>query len=296
LTTNSPTTNSSYAPNPSYPNWIYDMIYEVEVSPSVFGASGFGSVMVPSWHNSPNKLNYDNGLIAYDCFGQTDPQCEPCSGGVNEITIKQLVPGTVTFSNLNANDVVTANPPFYNIKNQLNQRIGASNDIGVHINGTLNTMLHMSCSQPVDPGLVYGDFVITYSSSVSGGPICPPDCNFQEVGFKFEKDKIRWAIKNTGQGNLVLKEVYISWPQGTNGQLEKIKLDGDAYVKLSNSPLSVGEDDWTASNLKPRWIKPGDTRTLEFDFKNNVSTMASNYRITVTFYGTDCVLEYNTLR
>lgn len=218
--------------------------------------------------------------------------CAPCVGGVNEITIKQLIPGNVTFTNLNANDVVTANPPYYNIKNRLGERIGLSNDIGVYVNGTLNTMLHMSCSQPVDPGLVYGDFEITFARSKSGGPVCPPDCKFQEVGFKFDKDKILWQIKNAGQGDLVLKEIFISWPQSTNGQLEKIRLNGDAYVKLSSSPLTVGEDDWTGSNLKPRWIKPGDTKTLEFDFKNNVSKNGADYKITVTFYGTDCVLEY----
>ena len=31
LNTNSPASNSNYTPNPSYPNWIYDVWYEVKV-------------------------------------------------------------------------------------------------------------------------------------------------------------------------------------------------------------------------------------------------------------------------
>ncbi|NWF91263.1 MAG: Cys-Gln thioester bond-forming surface protein, partial [Ignavibacteriaceae bacterium] len=67
LTTNSPATNSSYTPNPSYPNWIFEMIYEVTIDASAFGTSGFGDVLVPSMHHSPNKLNFDNAVLTYTC-------------------------------------------------------------------------------------------------------------------------------------------------------------------------------------------------------------------------------------
>ena len=41
LTTNSPATDANYTPNPTYPNWIYDVWYEVTVDLDAFPA-GFG--------------------------------------------------------------------------------------------------------------------------------------------------------------------------------------------------------------------------------------------------------------
>jgi hypothetical protein len=51
-TTNSP---SSPGPDPACPGWEFRSIYKVTVSNSIFGPSGFGSVAVPSLHNSPSK-------------------------------------------------------------------------------------------------------------------------------------------------------------------------------------------------------------------------------------------------
>ncbi len=67
LTTNSPLTNSNYDPNPSYPNWIFDMVYEVTIDKAAFGTSGFGSVTVPDMHHSPNKYGLGNVISPYDC-------------------------------------------------------------------------------------------------------------------------------------------------------------------------------------------------------------------------------------
>ena len=67
LNTNSPATDANYTPNPSYPNWIFDMVYEVTIKGSAFGSAGFGSVEIPSMHHSPNKLNFDNAIYPVKC-------------------------------------------------------------------------------------------------------------------------------------------------------------------------------------------------------------------------------------
>jgi len=67
LTSNSPATDANYTPNPSYPNWIYEMVYEVTIKGSAFGSAGFGSVEIPSMHHSPNKLNFDNAIYPVKC-------------------------------------------------------------------------------------------------------------------------------------------------------------------------------------------------------------------------------------
>ncbi|MFA3783372.1 choice-of-anchor A family protein [Melioribacteraceae bacterium 4301-Me] len=76
LTTNSPSTDNNYTPNPNYPNWIFDMIYEATVSSSAFGSAGFGKVEVVGMHNSPNKLNFDNLIV---------PEiCSPCKNKIGD--------------------------------------------------------------------------------------------------------------------------------------------------------------------------------------------------------------------
>jgi hypothetical protein len=63
LQTNSPATTANYTPNPTYPNWIYDVWYEVTVLKSAFGASGFGSPMITGVHASPSKTGSNTELV-----------------------------------------------------------------------------------------------------------------------------------------------------------------------------------------------------------------------------------------
>ncbi len=67
LTNNSPATNSNYDPNSTYPNWIFEIVYEVTISKAAFGSAGFGSVSVPEMHHSPNKLGLSNKVTTTEC-------------------------------------------------------------------------------------------------------------------------------------------------------------------------------------------------------------------------------------
>jgi hypothetical protein len=44
------------SPPADHPDWVFDVIYEVQVAASAFGDAGFGSVAIPEVHASPNKL------------------------------------------------------------------------------------------------------------------------------------------------------------------------------------------------------------------------------------------------
>jgi len=56
LTTNSPATDASYTPNPSFPNWIFDVWYQVTVKLAPFAAGGgFKEPVITNIHASPSK-------------------------------------------------------------------------------------------------------------------------------------------------------------------------------------------------------------------------------------------------
>jgi hypothetical protein len=80
LTTNSPATTASYATNASYPEWIWDVYYDVTVKASAFGPAGFGYPRLTSMHASPSKTGSNTEPVAVTECGDGDvdqPNDEP---------------------------------------------------------------------------------------------------------------------------------------------------------------------------------------------------------------------------
>jgi hypothetical protein len=46
-------------------------------------------------------------------------------------------------------------------------------EIVIVVNGQVNTKIHTSCSKPIAPGIVIGDFQVVAGYSKEGGPFCP---------------------------------------------------------------------------------------------------------------------------
>lgn len=80
LETDSPLTDADYTPNATYPNWIYDVWYEVTVKKSVFGTAGFGQPYITGIHASPSKTgNNTEIVIPGSCpvaFAEANDVCE----------------------------------------------------------------------------------------------------------------------------------------------------------------------------------------------------------------------------
>jgi hypothetical protein len=47
------------------------------------------------------------------------------------------------------------------------------NNLDFFVNGSQNTTIHVSCSQPIGPGLTFGSFLVLQADSRVGGRICP---------------------------------------------------------------------------------------------------------------------------
>lgn len=105
------------------------------------------------------------------------PGGDCCKGDVNSLTLRYDggAPGRVTIverhgghtifdSNLNPGAVFTFSGS------------GCSGSMGVeiqiYVDGSLDTTIHTSCSQPIGPGMRFGDFEILAGSSTKGGPLC----------------------------------------------------------------------------------------------------------------------------
>ncbi len=71
-------------------------------------------------------------------------------------------------------------------------------EISVYVDGALHVKIHTSCSQPIGPGLVFGDFLVIAGASRDGGALCPDDTPPGECG-----DGVLDSGEQCDDGNLV---------------------------------------------------------------------------------------------
>jgi len=106
-----------------------------------------------------------------------EPPCGPCEGKVTQLTLRyhgdsanikvvQKKTGDIVFEGwVEKDDDFT-----FNGKDE-NGTLGT--DIYIYVNNVLKTTIHTSCSQPIGPGLVSGDFEVVEGYSLKGGLLCP---------------------------------------------------------------------------------------------------------------------------
>ena len=108
----------------------------------------------------------------------SDDECAECKGKVTQLTlqytgskipacivVKQKKEGTV-FA-----DIIAPGATF--TFNGKDRKGTLGTEISINVNGVLNTTIHTSCSQPIGPGLVSGDFKVIEGYSEDGGLLCP---------------------------------------------------------------------------------------------------------------------------
>jgi len=77
----------------------------------------------------------------------------------------------VVFSEDGIDDIVDADGVF--TINGLDKGGTLGTEISIYLGGTLHTKIHTSCSKPIGPGLVSGDFMVLDGYSRKGGQLCP---------------------------------------------------------------------------------------------------------------------------
>ncbi len=84
---NSPAVDVNYVGSGTPAGWIWDTWYEATVRLAPFGASGFGTALVPALHSSPSKTGGETPVLRL-CPDGTVLECEACDKGVAQATFK----------------------------------------------------------------------------------------------------------------------------------------------------------------------------------------------------------------
>ncbi|MEM7167932.1 MAG: SdrD B-like domain-containing protein [Planctomycetota bacterium] len=132
--------------------------------------------------------SFDDVDFCFDCSPPVcDDQCAPCDGKVTLLTLKynggSAVPIDATDKAGNVLFSGTVNPGDEFTLNGMDKKgtLGTEVDLVVDC---VEIEIHTSCSQPINPGLTFGDLEVVYAESREGGPICAlgvtpcpkPDC------------------------------------------------------------------------------------------------------------------------
>jgi hypothetical protein len=109
--------------------------------------------------------------------------CGACDGKVTELTLEyqgSLSDALITVTQKKGNQTLTAfegtvqpGEAFSFVGQDRHGTLGP--EIKILVNGELNAEMHTSCSQPIGPGLVSGDFMVVEGASRNGGALCPAE-------------------------------------------------------------------------------------------------------------------------
>jgi len=115
-----------------------------------------------------NAFRFSGGAVA--------PPCDECDGGVNELTLEYngtiSNPDPIIRVEKDSSTIYFEGPVGPNGRFTVADGGEKLGDFDIFIDGVLNTSIHTSCSQPIFPGLVTGDFTIVEGFSKDNGPIC----------------------------------------------------------------------------------------------------------------------------
>ena len=209
--------------------------------------------------------------------------CAVCKGGVTELTFRYLGLSTVMATVYDSSSIdpgktlfsgtLAPGEEFTVVPRPGQDKL--SSDISIYVNGAFNAKVHTSCSQPIGPNAVYGDFEVVAGRSKDNGAMCPlnPCAPSAASSLVLHDKELRWDTTNNGDLGLEIRRIVISWPSAA-GSLVEIKRDGDTFHKGDFPPASAVIDSGWEGDANKRTIKPGETDTLKFKFERDVETIA----------------------
>ncbi len=104
-------------------------------------------------------------------------------------------------------------------------------EISVWVNGQLNAEIHTSCSKPIGPGLVKGDFEVVEGYSKNGGKLCPlPGSIGDYVWWDVDVDGVQDADE-TG-----IADVTVNLYDSTNTLIRTTQTAPSGYYIFTNLP------------------------------------------------------------
>jgi len=135
-------------------------------------------------HDNTNKdrvLIKETGLflVNYDFTANTTYACSSCVGKVSALTFIYTGSSTVSVEVKQDDDETRFGPQDvdpgeeFSVVGTDNGTFG--NNVDIYVDTVETDNFHTSCSRPIGPGSISGDFTVVSGSSLTGGTLCPVD-------------------------------------------------------------------------------------------------------------------------
>ena len=176
-------------------------------------------------------------------------------------------------------------------------------EITIYVNGVVNTKIHTSCSVPVGPGMISGDFEVVTGSSRNGGDLCPVDSSSSNPDECNECDgKINYLelIFNGSQGATIVVETKKKGVDGSTVVFSEFVQPGESFSFVGNdkkgtlgTEITIYIDGVENTKIHTSCSVPVGPGMVSGDFEvvNGSSRNGGEFCPVETEPGNDCVCE-----
>jgi hypothetical protein len=141
-----------------------------------------------------------------------------------------------------------------------------------------------------------GEVTVPFVHNSPSKPLtCPTSgggqCQLAVTKVEVKTNQVKITITNSASTDAFLTALTnLSWPEGINGKLKQVKLDGDVIYNGTAQSSPVASLTPLVSDQNKRKINHNSSDTLTLVFEKNASTTLSNYTGTASF-GSGCDLK-----
>ncbi len=182
---------------------------------------------------TPSGRTADISTVQF-CAVPSEQTCQECKGKVTQLTLQYTGTDTIYIKVTQKvkskkrkrrkkktvtifADTLVANELFTLVGRDRKGTLGT--EIQIYVNGSAEPLrIHTSCSQPIGPGLMFGDFLVVEAFSKRGGRICPIgacawDQGPPEIAFTMVDDA---HIQVTVEDDVGIRVVELNYSGGVN--------------------------------------------------------------------------------
>jgi hypothetical protein len=151
--------------------------------------------------------------------------CGPCEGKVTSLTLAYRGTSSAKIKITNRDGYELFKQDVVNPGQQMTFTLAdgygkLTTEIKIYVNGSFNTSIHTSCSQPVGPGLISGSFEVVAGKSLYGGNLCP----INHDGVTAECDECEGKVNN----------LTLAYRGATKANIKITNKDGRELFRLDN--------------------------------------------------------------
>ena len=150
------------------------------------------AIPLDSFPHDSNIVVMVNSLVDWDNCANGGPapvcalpcddpveECAPCDGKVTQLELLYTGADAGVITVMQKDGAVVFGPTLVSSMETFSftgtdKKGTLGTEISIYVDSVLNTKIHTSCSQPIGPGLVKGDFEVLSGESRNGGLLCPP--------------------------------------------------------------------------------------------------------------------------